>query len=160
MSGPGQFSAGRTETIRGGIRDHAFALGFDAVGFAGADSGDAAGRLREFIASGYHGDMGWMETTQARRESPRGLWPEVKSIIAVGMNYGPDEDPLLLQGHPDRAVVSTYARGCAALHFLSDDRTRWTHPPRIPDPDGQPDLRLRRLSRGVPVEQVRESDGA
>ena len=111
MSAPGQSSAGTTENIRGHIRDQALALGFDAVGFAGPDGGDAAGRLGEFIASGYHGDMGWMETTQARRESPRGLWLEVKSIIAVGMNYGPDEDPLLLQGHPDRALVSAYARG-------------------------------------------------
>ncbi|MBT5648192.1 MAG: DUF1730 domain-containing protein, partial [Rhodospirillaceae bacterium] len=111
MSSPGQSSADITDDIRGGIRDQALKLGFDAVGFSGPDSGDTAKRLGDYISSGYHGDMGWMETTQERRQSPRGLWPDVKSIIAVGMNYGPDEDPLLLQGHPDRAVVSAYARG-------------------------------------------------
>jgi epoxyqueuosine reductase len=111
MSSPGQSSADITDDIRGGIRDQALKLGFDAVGFSGPDSGDTAKRLSDYISSGYHGDMGWMETTQERRQSPRGLWPDVKSIIAVGMNYGPDEDPLLLQGHPDRAVVSAYARG-------------------------------------------------
>ena len=111
MSSPGQSSADITDDIRGDIRDQALKLGFDAVGFSGPDSGDTAKRLGDYISSGYHGDMGWMETTQERRQSPRGLWPDVKSIIAVGMNYGPDEDPLLLQGHPDRAVVSAYARG-------------------------------------------------
>jgi epoxyqueuosine reductase len=111
MSGPGQSSAGATDDIRGAIRDQALTLGFDAVGFSGPDSGDTATRLGDFIASGYHGDMGWMETTQARRQSPRCLWPDVKSIVAVGMNYGPDEDPLLLQGYPDRALLSAYARG-------------------------------------------------
>lgn len=101
----------RQGDARAAIRDRALALGFDAVGFSGPDSGDAARNLGDFIASGYHGDMGWMETTQARRQSPRGLWPDVKSIVAVGMNYGPEEDPLLLHDHSDRAVVSAYARG-------------------------------------------------
>lgn len=111
MSSPRHIPADRQDDTRAAIRDQALALGFDAVGFSGPDSGDTAKRLGEFISSGYHGDMGWMETTQERRQSPRGLWPDVKSIIAVGMNYGPDEDPLLLHDHPDRAVVSTYARG-------------------------------------------------
>lgn len=111
MSDLGQFSSDTPDDIRAAIRDRALGLGFDAVGFSGPESGDTAKNLGDFIASGYHGDMGWMETTQERRQSPRGLWPDVKSIIAVGMNYGPDEDPLLLHDHPDRAVISTYARG-------------------------------------------------
>lgn len=93
------------------IRDLALSLGFDAVGFAGPDGGDTARRLGDYLADGYHGDMGWMETTRERRQTPRGLWPDVKSIVSVAMNYGPDEDPLLLHSHPDRATVSTYARG-------------------------------------------------
>lgn len=99
------------EEARVAIREQALELGFDAVGFSGPESGDTASDLGQFIASGYHGDMGWMETTRQRRESPRGLWPEVKSIVAVGINYGPEEDPLLLHEHPDLAVISSYARG-------------------------------------------------
>jgi epoxyqueuosine reductase len=93
------------------IRDLALSLGFDAVGFAGPESGETARQLGDYLADGYHGDMGWMETTRERRQTPRGLWPDVKSIVSVAMNYGPEEDPLLLHAHPDRATVSTYARG-------------------------------------------------
>lgn len=104
-------SANPAEDPRTAIRDLALSLGFDGVGFAGPENGDTARQLGEFVEAGYHGDMGWMETTQARRESPKGLWPDVKSIVSVAMNYGPDEDPLLLLDHPDRGTVSAYARG-------------------------------------------------
>lgn len=100
-----------TDDPKTAIRDLALSLGFDGVGFAGPDSGDTARQLGAFVAAGYHGDMGWMETTQARRQTPKGLWPDVKSVISVAMNYGPDEDPFLLHGHSDRATVSVYARG-------------------------------------------------
>lgn len=93
------------------IRELALSLGFDAVGFAGPESGDTARQLGEYLDDGYHGDMGWLETTRERRQAPQGLWPDVKSIVSVAMNYGPDEDPLLLHSHPDRATVSAYARG-------------------------------------------------
>jgi len=93
------------------IRDLALSLGFDAVGFAGPESGETARQLGEYLADGYHGDMGWMETTRERRQTPQALWADVKSIVSVAMNYGPEEDPLLLHAHPDRATISAYARG-------------------------------------------------
>ena len=93
------------------IRDRALALGFDAVGFAGPDTGGAGENLSDFIAQGFHGDMGWMKETETRRRSPRDLWPEVKSVVAVGVNYGPAEDPLTLHSFPSRGAVSVYARG-------------------------------------------------
>ena len=93
------------------IRDRALMLGFDAVGFAGPGNGDAGQNLKSYIENGYHGDMGWMEATGNRRRSPRDLWPEVESIVAVGVNYGPAEDPLTLHAFPERGAVSVYARG-------------------------------------------------
>ena len=104
-------AASSADDPKSAIRELALSLGFDAVGFAGAESGDTARRLGDYLADGYHGDMGWMEATQERRQTPKGLWPDVKSIVSVAMNYGPDEDPLLLHSHPDRATVSSYARG-------------------------------------------------
>ncbi len=81
-------------SIREAIRDRALASGFDAVGFAEARL-DAAARagLEEFLARGYHGDMGWLAGTAARRGDPGTLWPEAKSVVVLGVNYGPADDP-------------------------------------------------------------------
>ncbi len=68
-------------------------------------------RLQQFLAEGAHGDMIWMETTAERRGDPRALWPEVRSVIMLGLNYGPDHDPLEILDHPDRGAISVYARG-------------------------------------------------
>jgi len=100
------------DPIREAIRDRALSAGFDAVGFAEARLGaEARAGLREFIARGYHGDMGWLAGTAARRGDPRALWPEVRSVVVLGVNYAPEDDPLALLDAPDRGVVSVYARG-------------------------------------------------
>src|SRR5271165_1215776 len=100
------------DPIREAIRDRALASGFDAVGFAEAHL-DAAARagLGEFIARGYHGDMGWLAGTAARRGDPQALWPEARSVVVLGVNYAPADDPLALSERRDRGVVSVYARG-------------------------------------------------
>lgn len=67
-------------------------------------------RLRQFLAEGQHGDMAWMETTAGRRGDPNALWPEARSVIMLGMNYGPDLDPLDNLALKDRATISVYAR--------------------------------------------------
>ncbi|MBC8129266.1 MAG: tRNA epoxyqueuosine(34) reductase QueG [Rhizobiaceae bacterium] len=86
-------------------------LGFDAVGIAGGDGDVAAGgRLEDFVADGFHGTMGWMPATLDRRRSAKALWPGVRSIIVLGMNYGPDEDPLGVLTLRDRGAISVYAR--------------------------------------------------
>jgi epoxyqueuosine reductase len=55
--------------------------------------------------------MTWMATTAERRADPRVLWPEVRSIIMLGVNYGPDDDPLAVLARRDRAAISVYAQG-------------------------------------------------
>ena len=72
---------------------------------------EAKARLEQFLAEGLHGDMVWMETSAGRRSSPLALWADVRSVIMLGMNYGPDEDPLAILARKDRAAVSTYAKG-------------------------------------------------
>ena len=72
---------------------------------------EAKARLERFLADGAHGDMTWLATTAERRASPDALWPEVRSVIMLGMNYGPDEDPLAILKRKDRAAISTYAKG-------------------------------------------------
>ncbi len=94
------------------IRERALALGFHAVGFARAELGAAAReRLAAFLAAGQHGSMGWMERRADERADPRALWPEARTVIALGLSYAPEGDPLAALARPDRGNVSVYARG-------------------------------------------------
>ena len=85
--------------------------GFDLVGVTRPDAIPLAPeRLKRFVAQGFHGSMGWMVETMARRADPSTLWPEVRSVIMLAMNYGPDCDPLALMDRTDRGAISVYAR--------------------------------------------------
>ena len=94
------------------IRAKALELGFVACGFARADAIDAAGeRLRQWIAEGCHGEMGWMEARAQQRAAPTALWPEANSVIALAMSYAPATDPLAMAGEATRGRISVYAQG-------------------------------------------------
>jgi len=97
--------------MKAAIRAKARELGFDAVGFAAPDIAPAGRRLHEFLAAGWQGDMAWLEAKRERRADPRVLWPEVRGIIVLGLNYGPAIDPLQPLARRDRATVSVYAQG-------------------------------------------------
>jgi epoxyqueuosine reductase len=58
-----------------------------------------------------HGDMDWLAAREGRRRDPKALWPEVRSIAMLGMNYGPDTDPLAILEQRSRGAISVYARG-------------------------------------------------
>nr|WP_281024085.1 tRNA epoxyqueuosine(34) reductase QueG [Microvirga subterranea] len=86
-------------------------LGFDIVRIARPDAIPLASeRLKAWLAEGYHGSMEWMAETAERRSDPQALWPEVRSVILLGLNYGPAEDPLAGLALKDRASISVYAR--------------------------------------------------
>ncbi len=248
--------------VKAALVAQARAHGFDAVGVTRPDAApEAKARLERFLAEGAHGDMVWMATTAERRASPAALWPEVRSVVMLGMNYGPDDDPLAILKRRDRGAISSYAKGddyhelikarlkqlarwltehaggdvkvfvdtaavmekplagaaglgwqgkhtnlvsrairlvavsrldlhharvaggrsgrrllrhlprlprhlpdrgvsravparCAALHFVSHHRAQGPDPARIPRRNRQPHLRLRRLPRRLPVEQI------
>jgi len=75
------------------------------------DFGNQAGDyLKDFVEKDRHGSMAWMKETLERRSHPQNLWPEAKTAIVFGMNYGPDSDPLLTLEEPKRATISVYAR--------------------------------------------------
>lgn len=98
-------------TLAAEIRAAAEKLGFDAVGFARAELPPEAGaRLRSLVAAGHHGEMGWMAERMEQRERPAGLWPEVRTVISLGMSYAPEGDALATLALGDRGNVSVYAR--------------------------------------------------
>jgi epoxyqueuosine reductase len=100
------------EALKVWLKEQASELGFDAFGVAHpAATGAAVERLRAFLAAGHHGDMNWMERNADRRGSPLTLWPEVRSIIMLGMNYGPAQDPLAVLAQRHRGAISVYAQG-------------------------------------------------
>jgi len=95
-------------TVKQLAREH----GFDVCGLADARATwEADARLREFVAAGYHGSMGWIEETLDRRSHPTAMWDDAKTAIMLGVNYGPDTDPMAKLAHPDLANISVYAGG-------------------------------------------------
>ncbi|MDH3702972.1 MAG: tRNA epoxyqueuosine(34) reductase QueG [Alphaproteobacteria bacterium] len=119
---------------REAIREKALELGFDAIGFATPDLGAGAeNALADFLRRGYHGDMGWLAGNADRRSAPRRLWDDTRSIIVVGTNYTPANDPLSrleqlsAQG---RGMISVYAQN-RDYHDVMKKRlrvlARWMH---------------------------------
>ena len=102
----------RCLALKAALAEAARAQGFDAFGVARPDAIPLAGeRLRQFLADGAHGDMAWMAEKVDRRGDPRTLWPDVRAIIMLGVNYAPDDDPLAILRQRSRGAISVYAQG-------------------------------------------------
>ena len=100
------------------LKAEAARIGFAACGIAHADAAPESGaRLRAWLREGAHGDMIWMESRADQRAAPSALWPDVRSVIALGISYAPAEDPLRLAGAPETGRISVYAQG-ADYHDL------------------------------------------
>ena len=111
LCGPGFLSLDPTE-LKAQLAREARALGFDCIGITEPGTIEQAGaHFLEFIATGGHGDMDWLASQPERRVDPRGLWSDVRSVIMLGVNYGPDQDPLAILKQRTRAAISVYAQG-------------------------------------------------
>ncbi|WP_404438246.1 tRNA epoxyqueuosine(34) reductase QueG [Bradyrhizobium daqingense] len=100
------------DELRTALAREARALGFDCIGITAPGTIENAGKyFLEFIASGGHGDMDWLAAQPERRVDPRGLWQDVRSVIMLGVNYGPDQDPLAILEQRTHAAISVYAQG-------------------------------------------------
>lgn len=92
--------------------------GFSQIGIANADLSDAEPGLREWLAAGFHGGMGYMAAHGMKRARPAELVPGTISVITVRMDYLPAAAPddwatreLARLRRPAEAVISLYARG-------------------------------------------------
>ncbi len=98
-------------SLESAIRGHALSLGFDACRFTTADAAPGQSeRLRAWLDMGAHGDMSWMAETADRRAAPKSLWSEARSVVMLGLNYGPAADPLAALDRKDAGAISVYAR--------------------------------------------------
>lgn len=101
----------RSQKLAARIREKALALGFDAIGFCPAHLGpEVRNRLTDFLAQGYHGEMGWLADRADQRAHPQALWPEARSVIALGLSYAPEGDALATLRKPECGNISVYAR--------------------------------------------------
>jgi epoxyqueuosine reductase len=97
-----------TKSLENMARDE----GFAAIGIAPAALAPKTGkRLKDWLAEGGHGDMIWMESRADQRVDPMTLWPEVQSVIMLGMNYAPFHDPFALEQERNLGRISVYAQG-------------------------------------------------
>jgi epoxyqueuosine reductase len=112
LRGPRLLNAKAGADLKAALESEARALGFDCVGVTASDAiTDAAKHFRDFLDAGAHGDMDWLAAYPERRTDPRVLWPDVRSVIMLGVNYGPDENPLAILDQRTRGAISVYAQG-------------------------------------------------
>lgn len=97
--------------LKNSIREKALDTGFDVVGFTDAVTDPRLENdLKTYLGESSHGSMSWMADNTERRISPTGLWPEARSVIVLGLNYGPADDPADALHRKDRGNISVYAR--------------------------------------------------
>jgi epoxyqueuosine reductase len=103
---------GRAHLVRA-IKRWGMELGFQQVGITGIDLADAERRLLDWLARGYHGEMGYMQRHGLKRSRPAELVPGTLSVICAGMDYYPPDgaSPEAVLGNPELAYVSRYALG-------------------------------------------------
>ena len=99
------------QSLAARARALALEAGFSTAHIARADEPwDAGDNLRAFVEAERHGTMGWMEETLERRVHPTAMWAEAKSAVVVGLDYGPDSDPLEALKHTRQPAISVYAQ--------------------------------------------------
>ena len=100
------------DSLEARLKARALAEGFSDCRIASADTRpDLPEKLAAWLADGRHGTMAWMEARSEQRADPVTLWPQVRSVIMLGMSYAPADDPIALAKHPEKARFSVYARG-------------------------------------------------
>ncbi|PNG28040.1 tRNA epoxyqueuosine(34) reductase QueG [Methylocella silvestris] len=85
-------------------------LGFDVLKITQPSVGGAGARLAEWIEAGFAGEMDWMAETAERRADPALIFPQARSAIMLGVNYGPAANPLAGLAQKSAGNLSVYAR--------------------------------------------------
>jgi len=102
--------------LKQAIQNRARELGFDDCRVTAAAPPERAGKLREWLGAGQHGDMAWLERNAEKRANPQLVLDGARSIVTLAVAYSADRpqpihDPLPRcdAGQP-RGVVARYAR--------------------------------------------------
>ena len=106
-------------SLEDAIKEQASALGFELVGIASATPADGIDRMRAWLEQGYAGEMDYMHRHADARQHPESILPGVRSVVMVGMNYKPPEDP-----NPATRHIARYARGADYHNVLRERLNR------------------------------------
>ncbi len=87
--------------------------GFQQLGISDIDLSSAEQRLQDWLAKGFHGEMGFMAKHGSKRSRPDELLPETVRVITARMDYWPEDtaEPWQVIGDDHKAFVSRYALG-------------------------------------------------
>ena len=112
---------------RAAIRDRALGLGFDVVGFAAAElGGDAGAGLADFIARGYHGDMGWL-AARAGQRAAQVMAGVVLMLVVAALLEGFARQ--LVEDTPGRLVIGGFMLSFWLAYFFGLRQTAKGTPP-------------------------------
>lgn len=94
------------------IKQWGLELGFQAIGIADVELGEAETHLRNWLNAGYHGEMDYMAAHGTRRSRPAELVPGTVRVISARMDYLPNAaDPERVLDDATVGYISRYALG-------------------------------------------------
>ena len=102
------------DDLTAAIKAAAQEAGFARVGIASASPAPHAELLEQWLARGWHADMGYMASNLARRKRPTRLVPGARSVICLAAGYAPHPGGCHPQARRQRRLwvpVARYARG-------------------------------------------------
>ena len=89
------------------IKAHAASLGFDLAGVTTADPPRHGDYYAEWVAQGMAGEMAYLDRQVEKRQDPRNILPNARSLVVVAMNYRcPDPDPVSGMLRPPKACAA------------------------------------------------------
>ena len=136
------------------IKAKAMEAGFDFCGIAKAETlANHKEYNEEFIRSKLHHPFTYLEKNLEKRLNPFKIMPDVKSVLAVLLNYYPDK----IIPEEDNFIISKYAYGSdyyVVLKKKLDDLIKFIASTNFPSPGGEPVCRTGRGSGVRPVKAM------
>ena len=112
------------EKFKNKIRKKILDIGFDSVGFTKPTVDLKTSKdFKNFLNKNYHGEMKWLERHYEKKKNPKKIWEEVKTIIVVGLNYAPQDNPLKINNFKEKANISVYAKN-KDYHFIIQNKLK------------------------------------
>src|SRR3990172_3997554 len=99
------------------IKTKALELGFSKVAISPAERLDDRNGLEQWLSAGQAGEMTWLHNTVEKRLDPSKIFPQVQSVIAVGLNY---YSPFFHSESAIHGKISRYAWGRDYHRVLRD----------------------------------------